>query len=243
MTTSPNFTIVGASQSITDSAGNNWTISPAGVVSVGGKATAYTGVSVLAYIGGEVIGIDVAQLVAPTAPPKPTPSPNDTVVSGTSGSIVDVSGNTWTINGSGQVEQNGSPAGQTSTASQIATVNGGIWYMDNIYHWWQWNGQNWVGGSYSSPVPGIPSTQQIPTSKTSPNLDIGQSLVDFFGDTFVVTSSERVTINGIDTGASSTTGLAYIFGTMWSVNTSGGWYFYTPTGWSSGNGFTNPLPT
>ena len=67
-------------------------------------------------------------------------SPNDTiVVNGSSTSIIDASGHTWTIS-NGVVNENGTAIGYSANVSEIAYVNDTIWQENASHLWWSWNG-------------------------------------------------------------------------------------------------------
>jgi hypothetical protein len=77
----------------------------------------------------------------------PHVSPSCTVVTATSGSIVDASGNVWTLvktaDAGLSVDENGSPAGFSVEVTGVAYVNGVV-YQENVNSdWWSWTGTTW----------------------------------------------------------------------------------------------------
>jgi hypothetical protein len=90
--------------------------------------------------------------------PAPTPaSPDNTVVVGTNGSIVDGSGNTWAINSSGVITENGQTDTRTGNVTELAYENGTVWQENNQNLWWSYDGSSntWGpdGGTSTSPLP------------------------------------------------------------------------------------------
>ncbi len=118
--------------------------------------------------------------VAPTATPIPTaipsstatPSPNNTVVIGTNGRIVDVVGNTWAINSTGKVVINGVVDITTGNVVELAYVNWLVWQnapwpVGSTNNMW-WSKASpiapWLppGGTSTSPL-GTPAPTASPT--------------------------------------------------------------------------------
>lgn len=107
----------------------------------------------------------------PTPAPAPTPSPDDTVVlTGSGKSIIDASGNAWTIAAGGVVQENGANAGFSSNVTEIAYVNGSVWQENASKLWWQWSNGGWSGGNgiATSPLPSAPPPYTPPPS-TAPS--------------------------------------------------------------------------
>jgi len=76
-----------------------------------------------------------AQHVAPK--PAPKASANDTVVkAGSTASIVDASGNTWTITAAGLVAVNGVADQSTAHVIELAYVGGTVWQENASKLWW-----------------------------------------------------------------------------------------------------------
>lgn len=153
-------TMVGANGSITDSAGNVWTITADGQVAVNGVPDPETAnVTHLAYAKGLVWQENTQDLwwskTSPTAawdPPDGTsaiPVPvsdslyRTTVIGiATPGSPApppsfdDPSGNIWSITPGGQVAVNGVVDPTTANVIELATVNGKIWQENADNLWW-----------------------------------------------------------------------------------------------------------
>lgn len=154
-------TIFGSSGTITDAAGDVWSITSTGQVAVNGVTDQTTAnVLELAYVNGEVWQKNSSDLwwgkTSPTAawdppygtavPPLPvTASPNETVAYPTTPNstgipqiptIVDASGNTWTINASGQIAVNGVVDKTTANVIELAYVNGKVWQENSAGLWW-----------------------------------------------------------------------------------------------------------
>ena len=92
----------------------------------------------------------------PVPTPTPTPSPDNTILhAGSSGVIVDGSGNTWTITSQDMVYENGDPAGYTNNVTDLAYEKGAVWQENGAGLWWQWSNNSWgpSGGTSTSPVP------------------------------------------------------------------------------------------
>ena len=114
--------------------------------------------------------------------PTPTPTPsapasaNDTVVTGTTGSITDASGNRWTITAGGQVAINGTADTTTAGVAVLAYVNGTIWQENNSKLWWGETTPNasWApsAGTTTSPLPVVmvptPTPTPVPTPTPAP---------------------------------------------------------------------------
>ena len=182
-TPSANDTVVtGTSGAITDGGGNLWTINGSGQVAVNGSADGQTAnVTQLAYVSGTIWAQGTGGLWwgetqnndswAPAAgtatsplPPvmtAPTPSANDTVISGATGAIIDAGGNKWTITGGGQVAFNGVADAATANVAQLAYVNGTIWQENSSKLWWgeTQNNDSWApaAGTATSPLPSNPT--------------------------------------------------------------------------------------
>ncbi|MEA2789673.1 MAG: hypothetical protein QOG73_2079 [Acetobacteraceae bacterium] len=154
-------TTLGSGGTITDADGNVWSITGTGQVAVNGVPDPTTAnVLELAYVNGEIWQKNSADIwwskTSPNAaweppygtsvPPLPvTASPNDTVAYPTAPNstttqqvptVVDASGNTWTINASGQVAVNGVVDQTTANVVELAYVNGTVWQQNSSGLWW-----------------------------------------------------------------------------------------------------------
>lgn len=120
----------------------------------------------------------VAAAPAPTPAPVPAPasvpSANDTVIkAGSSGTITDGSGNTFSITATSQMAVNGNVDITTSGVAQLTYVNGGVWQENTSGNWWTESGQGAPNGEGSpvSPLPGgqaTPAPTPVATPAASP---------------------------------------------------------------------------
>ncbi len=181
-TPSANFTTVaaGSTAAITDTSGNLWTITSAGLVAVNGTAdTTTANVIELAYVNGTVWQENTSKLwwgkTSPTAtwtagadplpPPKPTPSANDTtVLAGSTTAITDASGNLWTITSAGLVAVNGAADTTTANVIELAYVNGTVWQENTSKLWWSKTSPTatWTAGA--DPLPATPTPPSTPAN-------------------------------------------------------------------------------
>jgi hypothetical protein len=121
-----------------------------GLTNADGSLTAY---------GKEIAGYIKANAAA--AAPPATPSANDAKIASNDygASLIDATGNNWTITAAGAATVNGAAAGYTANVSTLAYVDGHIWQENTAGNWWQWTGTGWAGGSATSPLP--PPTETI----------------------------------------------------------------------------------
>jgi hypothetical protein len=193
----------------------------------------------------------------PTPTPSPTPSPNDTVVNGTAGTIIDASGNQWTIIAGGQVEINGVADATTKGVIELAYVNGIIWQENSSELWWGETEPNasWApsAGTPTSPLPATPTPMPVPTPTPTPTLNeltptSGSTLTDAAGNKWTLTSAGVVDENGTAVpGSSGTSAFAIVSGVDYGQDaTSQSWFTYSPTSqsWtSSAAPVLTPSPT
>ena len=184
---SPNNTLIGPGQSITDAQGNVWTITASGQVAVNGTADAGTAnVTHLAYANGLIWQENTQDLwwsksssTAPWSPPYgttavpfpiPTADRDDTVIGApAAGSpsprITDASGNVWSIV-NGQVTANGVTDSATANVKELAYVNGQIWQENSQNLWWSKtapaDGWQPLYGTTTNPVTGGFYVNNIP---------------------------------------------------------------------------------
>ena len=172
---SANDTVVtaGSAAAITDHAGNTWTINGSGQVAINGTADAATsGVTEIAFVNATIWKETSAGLWSGETQPNDSwtaatttnpltgaalpPSPNDTVVkAGSAATIIDASGNAWTITGGSQVAVNGATSQGTANVVEMAYVNGTIWQENTLGLWYGENQPNdsWTAGTTISPLP------------------------------------------------------------------------------------------
>nr|WP_294531124.1 cellulase family glycosylhydrolase [uncultured Rhodopila sp.] len=245
-TPSANDTVLaaGASDSITDASGNTWTIAN-GVAEINGQAAGYSsGVAELAYVNGSVwqengtnlwwqwtgTGWDAnggtatsplptATVAAPAPTPAATASVNDsTVLSGSPGTIVDASGNTWSITGAGQVAVNGVTDTTTGNVTELAYVNNEVWQENANNLWW---------GKTS------------PTASWAPQAGTGSSPLPAPIALSAGTAGNTVSQSEVSVVATSGDNMLFLSGSGDIVNLSGGSNTITDTG----QGNTYILPT
>ncbi|HEY8287687.1 MAG TPA: hypothetical protein VIG49_00375 [Acetobacteraceae bacterium] len=166
---------------------------------------------------------------APTPSPTPTatpaaiptgtatPSPEDTTVMAGSGSaITDAGGNSWTINGNGQVAVNGTADTATANVTELAYVNKEIWLENDSGLWWgkvrptaSWAPDN---GTPVSPLPTATVTLAPDQASATVNQN-GVSVVATSGDHMVFINGSGDTMNlsgGDQTITEHGTGNTYI---------------------------------
>jgi mannan endo-1,4-beta-mannosidase len=152
--------------SITDGAGNVWTLDASGSVVENGSAVAGGGgTAQLTYVAatGTIWGQDGSSgnwyswngnWNGPTAT-SPIQSCQVVLTPASGGSVTDSAGNVWTLDASGNVDKNGSPVaggGGTAKLTYVAST-GTIWGQDaGSGGWYAWNGNGWTGPSPTSPI-------------------------------------------------------------------------------------------
>ncbi len=268
---SANDTVVkaGSSSAIVDASGNQWTITSGGQVAVNGTADTTTGnVIELAYVNGEVWQESASDLwwgkTSPTAAwspaagtatsplpaSAPKPSANDTVVkAGAAGTIIDASGNKWTITSGGQVAVNGTADTTTANVTELAYVNGEVWQENGSDLWWGKTSPTaaWspAAGTATSPLPASTGSKAS-ANDTVVKAGAAGTIVDASGNKWTITSAGQVAVNGTaDTTTAKVIELAYVNGEVWQENASDLWWGKTsPTAaWSPAAGTsTSPLP-
>ncbi|HEY2748889.1 MAG TPA: cellulase family glycosylhydrolase [Polyangia bacterium] len=152
--------------SITDAAGNVWSLSSSGTIMENGSAVAGGGgTAQLTYVAATqtIWGQDASSgnwyswsggnWVGPSST-SPIQSCQVVLTTTSGGSITDASGNVWTLSSSGTVMDNGvavAGGGGTARLTYVAATQT-IWGQDaNSGNWYAWSGGNWVGPS-SSPI-------------------------------------------------------------------------------------------
>src|SRR5579859_4952792 len=161
----------------------------------------------------------------------------------TAGSIIDASGEVWTITASGQVAVNGTPDTTTSNVVELAYVNHAVWYETNggVWQYKTKASDTWQppGGTTTSPL----NITESPNNTTVTT--VGPQIIDSHGSTFAINSSGQVVINGTaDTATKNVVELAYVNHVVWQENSAGNWYNYLGTPGSYGGPTTaSPLTT
>jgi hypothetical protein len=262
---SPNNTLIGYGQSITDAQGHVWTITAGGQVAVNGVPDPKTAnVTHLAYANGVVWQENTSDLWwsksspgssweptfgTSTVPVAVTSSPNDTLLTATdkntSSAITDASGNTWKIV-NGQVVVNGVVDKTTANVTHLAYVNGVVWQENTSDLWWSKTSPaaSWAPPSGTSVVP-------VPVFSSPDDSVLGaaragslSAITDRSGNQWTIAGG-RVVVNGVaDPTTANVIQLAYVGGHIWQENSQGLWWDKTTPadGWSGGNGIaTSPI--
>jgi ribosome-associated protein YbcJ (S4-like RNA binding protein) len=264
---SPDNTLIGNSQSITDAYGNIWTITASGQVAVNGILdTSTADVTHLAYANGLVWQENTSDLwwskSAPTsswdppygtaAVPVPvTASANETLLTASGGnassSITDASGNTWTIV-NGQVVVNGAADATTANVTHLAYVDGVIWQENSNDLWWSKSApaDAWGPPAGTSTVPVTVFASQDDTVLGAPRAGSLSAITDASGDKWTIANGQVVVNGTVDSTTANVIQLAYVNGQVWQENSQGlWWYKATPAdGWGGGYGIgTSPIGT
>jgi beta-glucanase (GH16 family) len=152
-----------------------------------------------------------------------------------SGVINDAAGHHWTLALGGDggliVDVDGAPAGYTDWVAQLVYVDDVVSHKNVSGQWYAWNG----GGWRAEPDPtGACSTSDNCTSLTGTN----GSLVDAMGNVWTLGNSGAgdliVDENGMAAGFTANVAqLVWVGQVISHENTSGGWYGWTGSGWSS----------
>jgi hypothetical protein len=78
--------------------------------------------------------------------PSSGPSANCTTITATEQTLDDAQGNVWSLS-DGVVLENGSDAGYSANATELAYVNGEVYQENAAGSWWGWSGGTWVSAS------------------------------------------------------------------------------------------------
>lgn len=146
-----------------------------------------------------------------------------------SGSLVDATGEVWTITPAGQVAVNGVADSTTSGVVELAYVNHAVWYETSA-GLWQFKT---ISTATWQPVP---ATMTAPlTIAESPNntviTTVGPVITSATGTTYGISSGGQVLVNGVvDPPTANVIELAYVNHVAWQENSSGNWYSYTGLG-------------
>jgi hypothetical protein len=179
------------------------------------------------------------------------------VLAGSSASIIDTSGNAWTITSGGLVAINGTADTTTANVTELAYVNGTIWQENASNLWWGETQPNaaWAPamGTSVSPLPASPTPTPAPTPAPTPMptpaptpmptptptappsandtvvlAGSSVSIIDASGNAWTITSGGLVAVNGTaDTTTANVTELAYVNGAVWQENASNLWWAKT----------------
>jgi hypothetical protein len=259
---SPNNSLVGYGQAITDAQGNAWTINAGGRVAVNGVPDPATAnVTHLAYANGVVWQENTSNLwwskTSPAAswnppygtlsPPVPVnASPDGTLLTATGGNtasvLTDASGNTWTIV-NGQVTVNGVVDQTTANVTHLAYVNGVVWQENTSNLWWSKTAPA-VAWDPLYGTPTVPVTVYSSPDDAvlgAPRPGSLSAILDKSGNQWGIASG-RVTVNGVaDPSTANVIQLAYVGGQIWQENSQGLWWYKTTPadGWNGGYGLAS----
>lgn len=202
---------------------------------------------------GQQVASGIAKQAASSAslPPVKTPTPTATggsstptppTTSGSSSStpLKDSSGNTFALDASGQVLENGQALAGSGGTSAIALVGNTLYGQDAASKaWFTFNNGLW--SSASAPPTATPSTNNTVVKAGSTS-----AIVDAAGNKWTITGSGQVAVNGTaDATTANVNELAYVNGKIWQENASNLWWDKAvPTdAWGPAAGTaTSPLP-
>ena len=177
-----------------------------------------------------------------TSPLLPASS-NDTVIkAGSTGAIIDASGNSWTITNGGQIAVNGTVDAVTANVVELAYVNGTIWQENSANLWYGETTPNdsWSVGTSTSPLPAASSNDTVIKAGST------AAIIDASGNSWTITNGGQVAVNGtVDAVTANVVELAYVNGTIWQENSSLLWWGETKPNdaWANTAGTaTSPLP-
>jgi hypothetical protein len=187
-------------------------------------------------------------------PPTPTVSANDTVVNGTTGDIVTAAHNTFAIDSSGQVAENGTALSDTAYVTELAYISGTL-YQENIANlWWSFNETTDTWTSVSDPLTttsgsggtGSTGTSDPPTPTTSASDTVVNGTTGDIAtaahNTFAIDAAGQIAENGAALSDTAyVTELAYVNGTLYQENVADLWWSFNETtnAWTAA---PDPLP-
>ena len=158
-TASPNGTTIPSATQVTDSSGNDWTVS-GGVIYENAALAGYSnGVTLLLYDNNIVYQENSAggwwswngsTWVSSSDPRNVSSSNGTTIPSATQ--ITDSSGNVWAVGG-GVIYENGALAGYSNGVTLLLYDSNTIYQENSAGGWWSWNGSTWVSSSDPRNVP------------------------------------------------------------------------------------------
>src|ERR1700738_3262012 len=199
---SPSGTTIPPATQIIDSTSGTWTVDGSGVCYLNGvQAGGCAHVTTLLFYQGAIYANTTAygwwqwvgnhfQQVAGD-PRGPSPSPSGTTIPPAT-QITDLTGGTWTVDGSGVCYLNGVQAGGCAHVTTLLFYQGAIYANTTAYGWWQWVGNHFqqVAGDPRGPSPS-PSGTTIPPAT---------QITDLTGGTWTVDGSGVCYLNGVQAG-------------------------------------------
>jgi hypothetical protein len=156
-------------------------------------------------------------------------------------SIVDGSGNVWTLGGPSSdqvIYENGSLAGYSANVTQLLYVGGVVSQENAAGGWWAWTNGGWNGESDPS---GSCTESASCTALTQP----GASIIDGSGNTWSLQTSASsglvIAMNGALAGYSANVAqLVYVGGVVSQENHAGGWWDWSNGSWNGESDPTGP---
>jgi hypothetical protein len=147
-------------------------------------------------------------------------------------SIVDASGNTWTLEGPSTnqvVYENGALAGYSANVTELLYAGGVVSQQNTAGGWWSWGSGTW--NAETSPATACTESPSC-TTVTGP----GASIVDGAGNVWSLAgpaSNLVIYENGALAGYSANVAeLLYVNHVVSQENTAGGWWDWANGGWS-----------
>jgi hypothetical protein len=130
----------------------------------------------------------------------PTPSANDTVVTGTNGHIVSAAGNTYAIDTAGQITENGVVMAITNSVTELAYVNGTVYQEATSQNlWWSYKETTNVWTETSNPlVHAIAPTLAVDQASGIENSAIALDIQATQATSALSTSDLSVTVSNLE---------------------------------------------
>jgi hypothetical protein len=191
----------------------------------------------------------------PIPTPTPTPAPNGTALwPGKGGSFTDSTGGVWSFGTTPYQDEGAQIWGYnvlrngvtvSGVAIEVLLLNGGVYTMNQLYQWQQWNGAAFV--SCASPLPApTPSPAGSSITGSSPE-DFSQILVTSGPHYWSFGPSQPPGYWILKDGAQYASGNAIKLvidtaGVMWSQNADGSWWKDNGVNWVP-QGSGSPGPT
>jgi hypothetical protein len=174
-----------------------------------------------------------------------------TMGSGGPATVYDKAGNAWSfaaqqVGSDYVVLLNGAPVGGAHGIDIVIDSTGTMWHMNSQNLWWSYNGAGGWNGQPGEPTVATPTPAAVSVTPTS-----GGSIVDASGNSWSFGSQSSgtnydVVLNGTQVaGAYGVDMTIDTTGNMWHINSGGGWYRWTGSGWSyqpAGPNFAAPSP-
>jgi hypothetical protein len=195
------------------------------------------------------------------------PSPNGTTVFGAIGDIVTAADNTFAINSSGEVTENGVAMTDTSGVIELAYVNGTLYQEATGNLWWSFNETTNAWSLATDPLTASSTTSSTGASDPPPTVSANDTVVNGTTDdivtaahnVFAIDAGGQITENGVAMSDTAyVTELAYVNGTLYQENIANLWWSFnestnawtatsdpltTSAGSTSGSGASDPPPT